>query len=216
MRDLSLIPEMVDDISEKGQHTVLHILSAARDVFINDGYGAFSIQKVAKKCKLARGNITYYFPSRDKLLHALLRAVIAGYMQDFDHIMAQADTNAEEKFVAIVTLIMEDLGTRETAIFFPELWALANHNKDAAHEMKQLYDKARKYLVDLIKEINPSLNAREAENVGLYVSATMEGQTPFVGYKGTFHKDLPRLTNIAVYSLLLTVKSIKPNHIRTK
>ena len=171
---------------------------------------------MSEKCGLARGNVTYYFPSRDALLQELLRAVISGYTWDFDHIMVRTDTSAEEKFVAIVRLIVEDLSTRETAMFFPELWALANHSDYAAKEMERLYSDARTYLVDLIAEINPGLKGQDREAVALFVSAALEGQTPFVGHGRLHRKRLPQITNIAASALLETVRSIAGSDVRGK
>ena len=175
MRTLRIHPTSKGAASQKGSQTLLKILSAARDVFIENGYGEFNLKRVSERCGLARGNVTYYFPSRDDLLQALLQAVIGGYTWDFDHIMADEETSAEDKFVAIVRLIVEDLGTRETSIFFPELWALANRSGYAAVEMEQLYADARKYLVELIAEINPDLSPDEQQAVALFCSAALEG-----------------------------------------
>lgn len=184
------------------------ILTAARDVFIEKGYGEFNLKRVSERCGLARGNVTYYFPNRDALLEALLRAVISGYTWDFDHIMADSQSSADEKFVAIVRLIVEDLGTRETSIFFPELWALANRSDYAALEMERLYADARRYLVDLVAQINPDLGDDAREAVALFVSAALEGQTPFVGHGRAHGRRLPQITNIAATALLATVRSM--------
>ena len=208
MRTLRINPDSKGAASPKGRQTLLKILNAARDVFIEHGYGQFNIKRVSERCGLARGNITYYFPSRDALLQALLRAVISGYTWDFDHIMADEGTTPEEKFVAIVRLIVEDLGTRETSVFFPELWALASRSDYAAAEMDSLYADARRYLVDLIAEINPSLGPDARQAVALFVSASLEGQTPFVGYGRSHGRRLPQITNIAANALLETVRSI--------
>ena len=208
MRTLRINPDTKGAASPKGRQTLLKILNAARDVFIEHGYGQFNIKRVSERCGIARGNITYYFPSRDALLQALLRAVISGYTWDFDHIMADAGRSAEDKFVAIVRLIVEDLGTRETSVFFPELWALANRSGYAAEEMESLYADARRYLVDLIAQINPGLGPDARQAVALFVSASLEGQTPFVGYGRAHGRRLPQITNIAANALLETVRSI--------
>ena len=208
MRTLRIQDANKGAASEKGRQTILKILTAARDVFIENGYGEFNLKRVSEKCGLARGNVTYYFSSRDDLLQALLRAVISGYTWDFDHIVADTETSAEDKFVAIVRLIVEDLGTHETSIFFPELWALANRSDYAAMEMEQLYADARRYFVDLIAQINPELDADAQQAVALFVSASLEGQTPFVGYGRAHGRRLPQIANIAASALLATVRSI--------
>ena len=213
MRAFKIVPDTENNLSKKGRDTLLTILSAARDAFIDNGYGAFSLQAVAERSGLARGNVTYYFANRDELLAALLRAIISGYMWDFDHIVAE-DLPNEEKLAKIISLIVEDLGTRETSDFFPELWALANHNETAAEEMKRLYDEARRHIVILIKQINDTLSHNDAEALGLFISASLEGQTPFIGSNRPFNKSLPQIRNIAVYGFVELVKNIEPKDIR--
>lgn len=213
MRAFKIIPDISGNLSKKGQDTLLTILSAARDVFIESGYGAFSLKAVAEKTGLARGNVTYYFANRDELLAALLRAIINGYMWDFDHIVA-ADGPNEEKLAKIIRLVIEDLGTKETSDFFPELWALANHNEIAAQEMKRLYDDARRHIVGLVKRINTKLSNDDAEALGLFISASMEGQTPFIGKNRPFNDRLPQIRNIAVYGFVELVKNIEAKDIR--
>ena len=206
MRTLIIDEAIKGAASPKGKQTILKILTAAQDVFIENGYGAFNLKRVSERCGLARGNVTYYFPNRDALLQALLRAVISGYTWDFDHIVADTETSADEKFVAIVRLIVEDLGTQETSIFFPELWALANRSDYAAAEMERLYADARRYFVDLISEINPDLDADATQAVALFCSASLEGQTPFVGHRRAHRQRLPQIANIAAGALLETVR----------
>ena len=215
MRDLKLIPDTPATISLKGQATILTILTAARDIFIDNGYGAFSLRQVSQKCGLARGNITYYFASRDELLAALLRAIISGYMWDFDHIISE-DKADEEKLADIITLIINDLSTHETSMFFPELWALSSHNETAAQEMKRLYDDARKHIIRLIKAINPHLSQDDREALGLFISAAMEGQTPFIGHSRAFAKRLPQIRAIAIYNFIDLIQNIRPQDIQTK
>ena len=62
MRTLRLNPDTKGAVSQKGRQTLLKILTAARDVFIENGYGEFNLKRVSEQCGLARGNVTYYFP----------------------------------------------------------------------------------------------------------------------------------------------------------
>lgn len=207
MRSLRIILELDHKLTPKGHDTVLVILSTARDIFVNEGYGSFSLQKVADACGIARGNVTYYFANREELLRKLLGSIIRGYMDDFDNIIKD-DRPAEEKLEQIISLIINDLGTRETSVFFPDLWALAGHNEVAAKAMKELYVHARKYLVTVIKKINPRLNNSEYETLALFISAAMEGQTPFVGYNRSHANKRKVIERISIYTFLKIVKEM--------
>lgn len=214
MRDLKLSPNLQKSKSAKGRDTQHQILETALAIFIEHGYGDFSIQKVASKCGLSRGNVSYYYPTRNSLLHGLLQAVVQGYVDEFDTVAMDERRSPEEKFLSIIDMIMSDLATEETARFFPELWALSNRNDDAMIEMDLLYKKAREHITGLLRDLNPGLTKRERELVGLFISASMEGQTPFAGYGKEWEKDLDTLTNIASFSFLMLAKSITSKEIK--
>ncbi len=205
MRQLTITSEFPNGLSPKGQQTVINILETARNLFIEEGYSAFSINRVSEETGLARGNITYYFPNRKALLQTLLQAVIAGYMDIFDEIVENPQQSATEKLEAIMRLILTDMGTKETSRFFPELWALAGHNEDAATEMQKLYESARKHMNMLIAEINPAFTVQQREDLALFISAAMEGQTPFIGYGRTYQARLESVTDIAVQILMAAI-----------
>ena len=208
MRDLKLTPSLEKSKSSKGRDTQHLILDTALTIFIDHGYGDFSIQKVADSCGLSRGNVSYYYPTKNSLLHGLLQAVVQGYVDEFEKVASDTSRSAEEKFVAIIGMIMRDLETEETSRFFPELWALSNRNNDAMIEMNHLYDKAREHITALVGEINTSLTKQERELLGLFISASMEGHTPFAGHNKKWTQHLPKLTNIASFSFLHLVKNI--------
>lgn len=214
MRNLKLTPNLQKSKSAKGRNTQHQILETALTIFINHGYGDFSVQKVAANCGLSRGNVSYYYPTKNSLLHGLLQAIVQGYIDAFEEVSVDKTSSPEEKFLSIVDMIMSDLGTEETARFFPELWALSNHNKDAMIEMNLLYKKARKHITELLRDINPKLNKRERELVSLFISASMEGQTPFAGHGKEWVSELGTLTNIASFSFLTLAKSITGKDIR--
>ncbi|TNE58934.1 MAG: TetR/AcrR family transcriptional regulator [Alphaproteobacteria bacterium] len=208
MRHLNLSPEVKNPKSSKGLDTRRTILEAALEIFIEHGYGDFSLEKVAANCGLSRGNVCYYYPTKNDMLHALLQSVVQGYLDEFDEVVLDQGLSAEDKFLKIVEMIMSDLGTEETSKFFPELWALSNRNKMAMKEMNLLYQRAREHLNGLLAEINPDLTPKEVELIGLFISASMEGQTPFVGNGKEFQGEIVPLTRIAAFSFLTLAKTI--------
>ncbi|MEM6850358.1 MAG: TetR/AcrR family transcriptional regulator [Pseudomonadota bacterium] len=208
MQELILNSQMQRSKSAKGRETQHHILQAALQIFIDHGYGDFSLQKVAASCGLSRGNVSYYYPTRSALLRDLLDAVVQGYIDEFEEASADDSLSAPEKLLFIIEAVMTDLGTVETSRFFPELWALANRNEDAREGMQLLYRKAREHIVEILKDINPALSDEERELVGLFISVSMEGHTPFVGPGTDAHKHLGDLTNIASFAFLTMAKSI--------
>ena len=196
-------------MSRKGNKRVDQIIRAARDILIRAGYQGFTMRAVAAECQISVGNLNYYYASKADLLADLLEIVIQGYLADFDDIVLESDPRTPEQALeSVIRFIIADLGTKETTIFFPELWALANHDAKASRRMHELYAKARRVFDELIPQINSALSQAEARQVSLYLSASLEGHTMFIGYKKPWAKDRQHLSNIAVKGLLDLVRSV--------
>jgi AcrR family transcriptional regulator len=197
---------------EKGRARVVEILEAALDILLDKGYRAISIRRIAEACDITVGNVTYYYPTKDALVKDLLDSVLESYMDVFNHIQT-APLTAEEKFIEVVRLILQDIQTKKTTHLFPELWALSNHDPFVAERVDELYFKVRIILNELIPILNPRLNKEERETVALFVSAALEGTTMFAGYKKPWGPRMPMIEGIAVKALLECVKTITPEEI---
>lgn len=193
--------------SAKGQRRVSEILHAARDILVENGYPSLTMRKVAKRCGITVGNLSYYFPNKQALLHDLLDAVIQGYAEDWDQIMADPTLSPAEQFQQIVRFIMDDLTTKETTYFFPELWVLANHDPVAAEGMEYVYSKERAVFAKLIGQINPRLSQEEREILALYVSSAIEGMTVFIGYQRAWRSRANETINVAARTFLELVEN---------
>lgn len=176
----------------------MSILDAARDIFVEEGYSSLSMRKVATKANISIGNLNYYYRTKEDLLRDLLDYVITPYLEEFDRARKRAGESPEKQIRAVLEFWIEDLGTPETTGFFPECWALANHNPFVAELMDDMYARAREALIELIPEINPTLTRKEVEQLALYMCASMEGLTIFAGYEKPWHSQLPGLRKLSI------------------
>lgn len=195
--------------SPKGEEAILAILSAAAKVLVEHGYGAFTLRKISQAAGMSLGNVSYYYKTKQLLLSDLLDAVIQRYIGVFDGIRHNPSLSDAEKFKRIIEEIVLDYERKETTRFFPELWALANHNEDAAKGMDMLYERARGSLDDLIHRLNPDLPKKQKDLLSLFISASLEGQTMFVGYKkynADKRADIARLASETFLNMVLNAK----------
>lgn len=197
-------------VYSKGSERILSILEAARDLLMRDGYHRLTMRKIAQTCGITVGNLNYYYATKANLLKNLLEMVIQGYTQEFDRIRSAHPDAPRQQLAGIIRFILDDLGTQETTRFFPELWALANHDEHAAALMEDLYSEARAVFIDLIGQINPTLNRRQIRQTALFLSASLEGHTMFVGYEKPWQKQIRPLKNIAVKGLVELVETLRP------
>ncbi len=59
-------------INKKRPNTRLQIINLAAHLFIEEGYSATTVGKIAKTLDLSPGNITFYFPSKEHMLAELV------------------------------------------------------------------------------------------------------------------------------------------------
>ncbi len=213
MQDLQLQVRPGTAASSKGQERVLKILKSARNLMITSGYHKLTLRKVAADAGISVGNLSYYYSNKQDLMRDLFDTVIENYLLEFDNIRQNTGDSAEDQFIAIVNFIIDDMRTQETTNFFPELWALSNHDDYAAERMNELYIKARIVLNELIAVLNPALSGEERQQVALFISASMEGLTPFVGHQKPWAQQRPKIANIAAFSFLHLVLNIRSEEI---
>jgi AcrR family transcriptional regulator len=194
---------------QKGLARLLSILEAARDIFVEQGYSSLTMRKVATQANISIGNLNYYYRTKEDLLRDLLDFVINPYLEEFERARENAGDSPEKQLRAVLRFWIEDLGTPETTVFFPECWALANHNPFVATLLDDMYIKARETLVDLIPKINPSLTQKESELQALYMCASMEGLTIFAGHQKPWSTQLDVLQKVSVDNFIDMIKNKK-------
>lgn len=211
VQDLALVER--ENGYSKGMESYEQILRAALTLLIEEGSKSLSMRRVARQCDMKIGNLTYYFPTREAMIQEMLDAVIHSYELEFESIMDSETSCPEERLQAICSLIIEDLGSKKTTRLFPELWALANHDEFIADRVHELYCIARKPLKDIIVQIRPELSGKHVHLLSLFISASMEGHTMFVGYNKAFNADLEHIKNIAMMNFVAMVKTISADDI---
>lgn len=188
--------------SKKAQQTATLILDAAGQLMIEEGYHNFSTRKVASKAGLTVGNLQYHFATKALLIEAMLDQCIGRYLELFARIRPESEGDPRKQLKHLIHVIYADLNTRTTTRFFPELWSLSNHEPYATKLMDDMYAKYRAVLVEVIQAINPSLKPREANQLALFMSASIEGHTVFVGHNKPWLQDTQKMADLAVLSFL--------------
>ncbi|HUD91943.1 TetR/AcrR family transcriptional regulator [Sphingobium sp.] len=189
-------------IYAKGTETVDAILKAALDVLIDEGADAFTIRRIAARCDMKVGNVSYHFPRKEMLIQVLLDELVDSYGKLLDDVVRKPGLNAEERLKLVIILCLEDIGSKRTTHLFTELWALANHNAFVADRVKAFYERIHGVIGDYVVAINPALSQEDVGTVALFISATMEGATPFLGHGKPWADRMPAFTALAVQSLV--------------
>lgn len=164
------------------------ILEAARKLLIDEGYHNFSIRKVAKKVGISPGNLQHHFATREELVSAMLDEVISVYILQLGELRNKAP-GPKDCLKSVIEFVTRDLQTRDTTVFFPEIWSLSNHDAYVDGLMQNMYEVYRKIYQDITLEINPSLSEKQCQLIALFISSIIEGHTMFIGFKKSYNQD---------------------------
>ena len=197
----------------RGTETVDAILKAALTVLIDEGAAAFTIRRIAAECGMKVGNVSYHFPRKEMLIHTLLDEHLVSYDKTLESRVRQPHLTPEEKLRLIIVICLEDIAGKRTTRLFTELWALANHNAFVADRVRAFYQSVHDFIGEVVAELNPALSPDEVHTVALYISASMEGTTPFTGFEKPWAAKMPAITLVAAHVLVQLAKSITPEQI---
>lgn len=197
----------------RGTETVNAILKAALSVLIEEGASAFTIRRIAAECGMKVGNVSYHFPRKEMLIQILLDELLDSYDKLLESKVRKPDLGAEEKLRLVIVICLNDIAGKRTTNLFTELWALANHNPFVADRVRVFYQKVHDFIGEYVTVLNPALSPDEVHTVALYISASMEGSTPFLGYKKPWAGKMVAFRNVAAHALVELARSITPDQI---
>ena len=198
-------------VAEKDSATAINrrelILKSARVLMSEAGAAAVTVRGVARAAGIAPGHLGYYFPNLNALHGALLDYMLAPYLEAFARLRGQSKGDPIAGLKSVIEYVLSDLASAETTQFFPELWVLANHDDGARARMRELYDQYLDVLEALIGEIRGDLPAARVSELALYICASIEGQTVFIGFERPYARHRQALREITVTSMLETVRN---------
>jgi len=189
-------------IYARGTETVDSILRAALSVLIDEGASAFTIRRIAARCDMKVGNVSYHFPRKEMLIQVLLDELVESYGKLLDEQVRKPGLTAEERLRRVIVMCLDDISGKRTTHLFTELWALANHNEFVADRVRTFYLKVHDVIGEYVTALNPRLTPDEVHTVALFISASMEGATPFLGHNKPWAHKMGAFTGLAVKSLV--------------
>lgn len=179
------------------------IIDHAVAILTEEGASGFSALKVAKSLGIRQSHLTYHFPSRELLLHALVDRLLSDYAAEFTRVVTRAFDGGEGGGLdALIDWLLEDAVSPRTARLFPALWDLGNQDPRIAGELDRFYGKA---LVAALQALglDPERPATSELSAVMAVLGTLvEGSTAIHGRGGSAHPDFQVFKSTAKALLL--------------
>jgi AcrR family transcriptional regulator len=157
----------------------LKIVKAAKQVFLRETDSGFSIRSVAKEAGLSLGAVQHFYPTRDKLMAAMLEYVVNEYEAAYDRVFSELPFNGEERLLGVIEYLAFDITRPPTRQFFFALWALGCHSKFAATLIEEMYFHHRRQLAALIGAARPGFTEEQCFELAVQVAALIEGLMVF-------------------------------------
>lgn len=153
----------------------LRIVKAAKQVFLRATDAGFSMRSVAKEAGMSMGAVQHFYPTRDKLLAAMLELVVNEYETAYERVLKELPFNGTARLLGIIDYLVLDITRPETRQFFFALWALGSHSRFAATLMEEMYSHHRRNLAAFIGAARPGLSEEQCFEAALQVAALIDG-----------------------------------------
>jgi AcrR family transcriptional regulator len=164
----------------------LKIVKAAKQVFLRETDSGFSIRNVAREAGLSMGAVQHFYPTRDKLMVAMLEFVVNEYEAAYDRVFSELPFNGEARLLGVVEYLALDITRAETRQFFFALYALGCRNESVAALIEEMYSHHRRHLAALIGAARPSFSEEKCFEIAMHVAALVDGLMIFTA-PGTRH-----------------------------
>ena len=179
------------------------IIDHAVAILTAEGASGFSALKVAKSLGIRQSHLTYHYPSRELLLHALVDRLLSDYAEKFALVVTrtlQGDEGGD--LGALIDWLLADAVSPVTARLFPALWELANQDARIAAELDRFYAGAMAAAFRALGLDPASPAVSELQAVMAVLGALVEGTTAIHGRSGARDPGFQLLTSTAQAILL--------------
>ncbi|MCB1857700.1 MAG: TetR/AcrR family transcriptional regulator [Gammaproteobacteria bacterium] len=149
-------------MATKSELTRQRIVSAANQLFYRKGFNRTSFSDVVQEAKVPRGNIYYYFKSKDEILRAVVKQrldVTAGMLAEWDRSFKNP-VDRLERFVRIMYDSTPAL-LRSGCPMGSLLTELAKDQPNLKTEVKALFDIFQQWLQQQFRELGYTDEAYE-------------------------------------------------------
>ena len=79
------------DVTRKGAERIAEIVNAGASLLLEEGFPALTKRRIAKRLGISHGNVSYYFPTRESLWHAVIDYELKEYYKRLAKLHADDD-----------------------------------------------------------------------------------------------------------------------------
>jgi len=163
------------ELTRKGNRRVKQILEAAAGILIDHGIPAVEKRSVASRLGISDGNVSYYFPTKESLLLAVVDHQLDEYYRRHHPESNIPQDDAQAVFDDYVSRWIDEYRDPMVRVFFSQIISVAETNKQIAKKRNEIYEAFATTLLDLAQRLEPGVAPRELEARVLTVITVLEG-----------------------------------------
>ena len=163
------------DVTRKGAERIAAIVEAGAEILLEEGFSSLTKRRIAKRLGISHGNVSYYFPTREALWHAVMDYELKEYYQRH-HGESYADPGDPQAcFDEYVVRWIDEYNDRLVRVFFSHVIAFAEVNEAVAKIRDEVYENFFEGLMGLVKALGLACPYVELERRVLEVMVVLEG-----------------------------------------
>lgn len=157
------------------------ILQAAIEIMINEGHAHLSMDKVAKKLGISKGNITYHFPNKKVFIQNIFTRLMKESQVDRQIALDRYVSSLEERLRLRLEREFEILlqPKHDTRVW--ETLAYSTHDNNVGEAFEALFDWLIGEFIEAVAPLRPDLGKQELHDLALFIVSIPRGLLVFLG-----------------------------------
>lgn len=165
--------------TRKGTRRVAEILQAALEHIAESGYESLSLEQIAERVGISKGNLQYYFPARSNLLQAAFAEQIERHKKQWSAVIGPPASGADSRLRRLIAFELEANLDRTFVALVLERWALAERDPALRTLTKSWHRWVIGQYARLIAELRPDLEKRAHRELATLAYSMLVGLAPY-------------------------------------
>ncbi len=163
------------DVTRKGAERVVIIVQAGAEILLEEGFSSLTKRRIAKRLGISHGNVSYYFPTRESLWHAVIDYELKEYYQRHHENLKADPDDPQGSFDEYVVGWIDEYNDRVVRIFFSHIIAFAEVNESVALIRDEIYETFFEETMERALALGLDVDGEELERRVLEVIVVLEG-----------------------------------------
>lgn len=185
----------------KGNARALEILEQAKNILVEDGFAELSFRTIAKQAGITVGNVTYYFPNKERLMEELATYIFDRWDASYRKHLPVELTDRTEIFDYTIRFMIEQNKRPRTNALLQEIWAIASRSDTVMRMLDVFYTRMRQWIEEMLADINPSLPVRVRRIRAALITSQIEGLMVLIGPRRIPHDELRGIEDAATAAI---------------